>query len=234
MKIMRPLCLIIVVTLCTGATHNVGNRIALVIGNSAYTDSPLANPARDAHLIAATLRDVGFDVVEHLDADQKTMKRAIQDFGDRLDEAGKDAVGLFYYAGHGIQVGGENYLVPVNAAIRRERDVTIEAVSATAVLAVLDYARNELNFVIMDACRNNPFARSFRSASRGLARMDAPSGTLIAYATSPGAVAVVTTGPNEITVSLGKNSSNDCLFSCRILFLRFGTTVALLSLLIDN
>jgi len=190
-------CLMFLLTLCTGAASNAADRIALVIGNSEYSDSPLANPANDARLIAASLKDVGFDVVEHLNADQITMKRAIQNFGDRLDEAGKDATGLFYYAGHGVQVGGENYLIPVDAAIKRESDVTIEAVSTTAVLAVLDFARNELNLVIMDACRNNPFARSFRSATRGLARMDAPRGTLIAYATAPGDVAQDGAGDNS-------------------------------------
>ena len=172
-------------------------RVALVIGNSAYLESPLPNPANDARLIATTLRDLGFDVVERIDTDQKTLKRAIQEFGDRLTAAGRSTVGLFYYAGHGLQVAGENYLVPVNADIRRESDVTIEAVNASAVLSILDYAQNDLNFVIMDACRNNPYARSFRSGVRGLARMDAPRGTLIAYSTSPGDVAMDGTGSNS-------------------------------------
>lgn len=164
-------------------------RIALVIGNSAYKDSPLANPKNDARLIASILRTLDFRVIEHLDADQHTMKRALQKFGDHLDEAGRDATGLFYYAGHGVQVKGENYLIPVNAAIQRERDVEIEAVNAAAVMGVLDYARTKINFVIIDACRNNPFARSFRSVNLGLARMEAPQGTLVAYATAPGNVA---------------------------------------------
>ncbi len=173
------------------------DRVALVIGNSAYIDSPLPNPANDARLVATTLRGLGFEVVERIDADQKTMKRAIQEFGDRLTAGGRSSVGLFYYAGHGLQVAGENYLVPVNADIRRESDVTIEAVNAAAVLATLDYAQNDLNFVIMDACRNNPYARSFRSGTRGLARMDAPRGTLIAYSTSPGDVALDGLGSNS-------------------------------------
>ncbi len=172
-------------------------RVALVIGNSLYQNSPLENPAKDAQLIANTLRQLDFDVEVYLDTDQKTMKTAIKDFGDRLDSIGKDAVGLFYYAGHGIQVNGENYLIPVNAAINRERDVSIEAVAMSTVLTTLDYARNNLNFVIMDACRNNPFARSFRSAASGLARMDAPRGTLVAYATAPGDVASDGEGENS-------------------------------------
>lgn len=167
-----------------------GKRIALVIGNGGYRDAPLHNPVHDARLVAGTLRNLGFDVQEHFDADQKTMKRAIQRFGDQLEAGGRDAVGLFYYAGHGIQTNGVNYLIPVNAVIERERDVEIEAVSASAVMTTIDYARNRLNFVVLDACRNNPFARSFRSALRGLARMDTPRGTLVAYATAPGDVAL--------------------------------------------
>jgi hypothetical protein len=185
-------------SVCNQATGHAGaKRIALVIGNSAYPESPLLNPVNDARLIAATLRELDFLVMEHLDADQKTMKRAIQDFGAQLDDAGREATGLFYYAGHGIQVNGENYLIPVNAAIQRERDVEIEAVNAAAVLGVLDYARTQINFVVIDACRNNPFARSFRSATRGLARMDAPHGTLVAYATAPGDVAHDGEGKNS-------------------------------------
>jgi Caspase domain/Bacterial pre-peptidase C-terminal domain len=172
-------------------------RLALVIGNSAYPTAPLPNPVHDARLMSSTLKALGFTVVEAFNADQKILKRALQDFGERLERSGRDTVGLFYYAGHGIQVGGTNYLIPVDAAIARESDVEIEAVSAQAVLATLDYARNRLNLIIMDACRNNPYARSFRSAARGLARMDAPNGSLIAYATAPGAVAADGRGDNS-------------------------------------
>jgi hypothetical protein len=191
------LCLALVLSAIPGTCALAQGRVALVIGNSAYTDAPLANPANDAALMAATLRDLGFDVIEHTDTDQNTMKRAIRDFGDHLERSGRDTIGLFYYAGHGIQVDGVNYLVPVNAVIERESDVEIDAVSAQAVLATLDFARNRLNLVIVDACRNNPYARSFRSASRGLARMDAPQGTLLAYATAPGEVAADGTGENS-------------------------------------
>lgn len=172
-------------------------RIALVIGNSDYDTGPLPNPARDAELMAQTLRDVGFEVIARTDANQLEMKRAIQAFGDSLNEAGQDGVGLFYYAGHGVQAGGRNYLVPVGARIQRESDMEIEGVAADWVLAQMEYARNRLNLVVLDACRNNPFARSFRSGASGLARMDAPSGTLIAYSTAPGAVATDGTGRNS-------------------------------------
>ena len=172
--------------------------MALIIGNSNYPDSPLRNPVNDANLMAKTLQELGFQVMKYLDSDQQTMKKAIRDFGDKLEEAGKDSVGLFYYSGHGIQTGGSNYLIPVNAQIKRESDVEIEAVSASVVLGTLDYARNHLNIVILDACRNNPFARSFRSASRGLAKVDhASPETVIAYATAPGTVAADGEGENS-------------------------------------
>jgi hypothetical protein len=174
----------------TSADAATPSRIALVIGNGAYETSPLANPVNDARLIAQTLRQLDFEVLEHLDLNQKELKRAIQLFGDRLELAGAGAVGLFYYAGHGVQVNGRNYLIPTDAAIDRETDVDIEAVATDTVLAQMEFANNDLNFVILDACRNNPYTRSFRSASRGLARMDAPRGTLISYATAPGDVAL--------------------------------------------
>ena len=117
------------------------------------------------------------------------MKLAVKDFGNRLKAAQGEAVGLFYYAGHGIQVNGENFLVPVDAPIEDEGDVDIYAVGANGILRTIEDARNGLNIVILDACRNNPYARSFRAASRGLATMSAPTGTLIAYSTAPGQVA---------------------------------------------
>ena len=172
-------------------------RIALVIGNSRYKDAPLKNPANDARLMAKSLRKLGFQVLERVDVDQKGMKRAIQEFGDHLERAGAEAVGLFYYAGHGVQANGRNYLIPLGAEIQRESDLEIEALRANAVLSTMDYARNRLNFVIMDACRNNPYARSFRSTSRGLARMEAPRGTLVAYATGPNEVAMDGKGDNS-------------------------------------
>lgn len=173
-------------------------RIALIIGNGAYVSTgALRNPANDAALMATTLRQVGFTVFEHTDLDQKDMKRAIIDFGDRLLAAGEDAVGLFYYSGHGLQAQGYNYLLPVDATIRHEKDIEIESVKADAVLQAMAAARNALNIVILDACRNNPFATGYRSATQGLAQMDAPRGTLIAYSTAPGTVALDGEGRNS-------------------------------------
>jgi len=184
-------------TLFSGAVHAAPARLALVLGNSEYEFGRLKNPANDATLIADSLRDVGFEVYEHLEADQREMKRAIVNFGRALGEAGEDAVGLVYYAGHGVQYAGENYMIPVGAQIEDEIDVDIEGIRASTLLAALDRAGNRLNIVILDACRNNPFGASSRSAAQGLARMDAPSGTLLAYSTSPGNVAVDGSGRNS-------------------------------------
>ena len=174
------------------ADDAASKRIALVIGNADYGADigTLGNPINDAELVGDGLRKVGFDVMVVEDADQNEMKRAIAEFGKRLFAAGKDTIGLFYYAGHGIQVRGTNYLIPINAKIESEQDVDIEAVAAETVLRQMDFADSQLNIIVLDACRNNPLARSARSNSRGLARMDAPTGSFIAYSTAPGAVAL--------------------------------------------
>jgi formylglycine-generating enzyme required for sulfatase activity len=189
--------LLTVTILASALAQAAETRIALVIGNSDYSSGPLPNPANDAKLIADALTNLGFDVIARRNADQITMKRAIQEFGSRLESAGPGAVGLFYYAGHGLQLSGRNYLIPTTARIEREGDVEIEAVSADWVIEQMRYARNRLNIVILDACRNNPFTRSMRSVDHGLATMDAPAGILIAYSTAPGAVAADGTGRNS-------------------------------------
>lgn len=194
-------------TLTVGKAPTSGGeaRLALVIGNGMYKEGALRNPPQDARLMAKTLRGLGFDVIERINADQKTMRRAVSDFGQKLEQAGGNAVGMVYYAGHGIQSQGRNFLIPVNAEIRGEADLKIEAVEAAEILGTMDVAKARLNFVVLDACRNNPFARSFRSANRGLARMDAPEGTLIAYATRPGDVAADGDGANSpYTTALAK------------------------------
>jgi uncharacterized caspase-like protein len=170
-------------------------RIALVIGNSAYKASPLKNPVNDARAIAKALAATGFSVTVIEDASQTTMRRAIRQFGDDLNGGG---VGVFYYAGHGMQVKGRNFLIPVNADIEREDEVEDGAVDANFVMQKMDSAKNALNLIILDACRNNPFARSFRSGAQGLAQMDAPSGTLVAFATAPGSVASDGDGANGL------------------------------------
>ncbi len=162
------------------------SRIALVIGNGAYADAPLRNPTNDAKDIAAKLRELGFQVIERLDADRQTMRLALREFEQQLRQ--QRGVGLFYYAGHGVQIKGQNYLIPVGVDIRQEFEIPDEGVDADAVLRAMESAGNGLNIVILDACRNNPFTRSL--GNQGLARMDGPAGTFIAYATAPGAISL--------------------------------------------
>lgn len=168
-------------------------RVALVIGNGKYPAYPLKNPANDARDMATALRKIGFDVIEKTDITQKEMNRAIAQFGGKLTT---DTVALFFYAGHGIQVRGKNYLIPIDAQIESENSVRAETVDVDTLLDQL--AASPLNVVILDACRNNPFERRFRTVGGGLAQMDAPKGTLIAYSTSPGKVASDGEGRNGL------------------------------------
>lgn len=170
-------------------------RHALIIGNSSYDYSPLKNPANDASDIASTLETLGFKVILKTDVDQEQMEDAIADFGRELTQGG---IGLFYYAGHGVQYEGENYLIPLKSRIKRQKDVRYKAVNLGQVLDEMGQARNGLNVAIIDACRNNPLPRSYRSGHRGLARVSSPQGTLIAYATSPGATAADGDGRNGL------------------------------------
>jgi TPR repeat protein len=169
-------------------------RFALIIGNQAYKDAPLRNTVNDARLMSARLKQLDFEVMVVTNADRRAMKRAIRDFTDKLKQ--EQGVGLFYFSGHGAQVRGVNYLLPLDAPIRQESDIPIEAVDAGEVLERMKEAGNGLNIVILDACRNNPFARSFRSAKQGLATMNAGKGAFIAYATAPGSVASDGSGSN--------------------------------------
>ncbi|WP_415713540.1 caspase family protein [Maridesulfovibrio sp.] len=171
------------------------NKFALVIGNSQYTTSPLANPTRDATDVARSLRNLGFNVIQKNNARLRDMESMMDRFYASL---GKGSVGLFYYAGHGVQVDGKNYLVPVDATINSSSDVKYECMDAGRILGKMEDAGNSMNIVVLDACRNNPFASSFRSASRGLARMDAPAGSIIAYSTAPGKVASDGSGRNGV------------------------------------
>jgi hypothetical protein len=171
-------------------------RVALVIGNAAYDMGPLRNPVNDARAMAATLRTLGFEVTALENAALTDMKRAIDDFGDSLRSGG--GVGLFYFSGHGIQINGRNFMIPVGVRVKGERDVEYESVDVGRVLGKMEDAGNRMNLVILDACRDNPFARSFRSAASGLATMDAASGTFVAYATAPGRTADDGTGVNGL------------------------------------
>lgn len=178
-------------------------RHALVIGNENYADTPLKNPVNDANDVAGALKRLGFNVTKLINADEKQMFRAIRKFGKSLN---KKDVGLFYYAGHGMQVKGKNYLIPIGSDIEDEDEVQFSAIDAGTVLAKMESAGNSLNIILLDACRNNPFLRSFRSSSRGLARMDAPTGSMLVYATGPSNVAADGDGRNGLfTQSLLKH-----------------------------
>lgn len=176
-------------------------RLALVIGNGKYMNSmELANPVNDARAMKKVLQEVGFDVYEYEDLSQSQMKMAIDKFGTMLKQY---SVGLFFYAGHGIQSKGANYLIPVDADLKSEQQVEYDCVQADRVLGLMEAAGSTINIVILDACRNNPFERSWSRSvnSTGLAFMNAPTGSLIAYATSPGRTASDGSGSNGLYTS---------------------------------
>jgi hypothetical protein len=196
MRLRRLIGLTMLALLALGAATAAaapsnGKRVALVIGNGAYRKvDALTNPENDARLIAQTLQEAGFELIgggAQLELDKAGFDRAVQDFGTALQGA---EVALFYYSGHGMQVQGENWLVPVDANPTRPQDLDFQMVDAALVLRQMEGAGTKLNLVILDACRNNPFAsRGVRGVQTGLAEMHAPEGTLISYATQPGNVA---------------------------------------------
>jgi hypothetical protein len=170
----------------TSITARAEKRVALIIGNGAYPMAPLRNPINDARAMAKTLNQLGFEVILRTNLSQRGMIEALRDFGERL---GRNGEAVFYFSGHGMQVKGRNYLIPVDADIRGEDEVPYMSLDMAQVLDKLEAARSRANIVILDACRNNPFVRTFRSGRMGLAQMDAPVGTLIAFATAPGSEA---------------------------------------------
>ena len=186
-------------TFLLATTALAESRIALVIGNGAYeSGAKLDNPANDAELMARTLAGAGFEVTKVVDASRFEMRKAMLDYSRRL--SGAKTIGVFYYAGHGLQVDGQNYLLPIDASPARKDELSLHGVALSEFLRTLNSVSGSdgrLNVVILDACRNNPFARGWRSVSRGLATVDAPSGTLIAFATSPGDVAADGEGANS-------------------------------------
>jgi uncharacterized caspase-like protein len=164
------------------------SRVALVIGNASYKDAPLANPVHDARAVAKALNGLGFKVSLRVNLTQTQLRRAIREFGDELHAT--QGVGLFYFAGHGVQISNRNFLIPVGSDIQREYEVEEQAVDAGTVMSMMQSARARVNIVILDACRNNPFIRDFRSTVNGLAPMQAPAGSLIAFSTAPGQTAI--------------------------------------------
>jgi formylglycine-generating enzyme required for sulfatase activity len=193
-KIIAVLFLFLLISTCALAQKQE-QRVALVIGNGSYKESPLKNPANDANDIAQTLRGLGFKVILRTNATRREMVESVRELGRALKLGG---VGFFYYAGHGVQSKGKNYLIPVGGEIKTESDLEFEALDVNMIMAQMDEAANRVNILVLDACRNNPFARSFRSSARGLAQMDGAKGSFVAYATSPGSVADDGEGRNGI------------------------------------
>jgi uncharacterized caspase-like protein len=171
-------------------------RVALVLGNSKYKDAPLKNPANDAKAISEALKSSGFDVTLKMDAGKADMAAAVQVYVQTL--AAKKCVGLFYYAGHGIQLAWKNYMLPVDADIDTVGDVQKQAVEVNALMEGITKAGNPMNVIILDACRDNPFGNLKGVEYKGLSQMDAPTHTLLAYATSPGNVASDGEGANGL------------------------------------
>lgn len=167
--------------------QTVENRIALVIGNGAYRQQPLPNPVADARLMEEVLRESGFDVIRAENVSLREMRRLVREFGVRLRRSG--GVGLFYFAGHGVQLRGENYLISTDSDLRHEEEIADDSLSAQSVLERMEAAGNRVNIVILDACRNNPFPARVRAIGGGLATMTAPAGSLVAFSTAPGSVA---------------------------------------------
>ncbi len=204
---MRVRFMIIVLTITTLFTYSLAfpttrslsrtasNRIALVIGNGDYAQNPLRNPINDANAIATVLKELGFNVTLVENANLKEMEEAANAFETALKSG---EVGLFYYSGHGMQIDGSNYLLPVHERIGSKTDIHYKAFDAGRILAHMEAAKTKVNIVILDACRDNPYRSLFRSIhSQGLTPMNAPHGSLIAYSTGPGNVAEDGSGNNS-------------------------------------
>jgi hypothetical protein len=180
------------------STAHAENRVALVIGNSAYQSVPaLPNPRNDADAMADLLRSASFEVVSAPDLTQSEMRRAIGELAERIAGRGSDTVALVFYAGHGLQVDGDNYLVPVDARIQRESDVPLQAVRLIDLMNALAAVPSKVRIVMLDACRNNPFSEINKVTGRGLAIVDAPPGSIVSYSTSPGTEALDGDGANS-------------------------------------
>lgn len=200
-------------------------RLALVVGNSSYQNGgTLKNPVNDARAMAGALQAMGFEVMRHENVTQVQMKQAINAFGQKLRDY---EVGLFYYAGHGIQHAGTNYMIPVEADLQAAEQIEFDCVAADRIMAYMDAAATKVNIIIMDACRNNPFERSWnRSANgNGLAMMNAPTGSLIAYATAPGRVASDGESANGLYTSVLLKYMKDPSLNLEQVFKRVRTEV---------
>ena len=177
------------------APEHSDQKFALVIGNADYKTMPLKNPVNDARAMTAKLKDLGFNVIEYENLQQKQLGKVLREFRSQLKPG---SVALFFYAGHGLQLKGVNYLPAVDADIESEDDIPLQSLDVNRVFEVMAEAQTRLNLVFLDACRNNPYARNYRSTGGGLAKVDAPSGTMISFATRPGSVARDGDGKNGL------------------------------------
>ncbi|GAC1599830.1 MAG: hypothetical protein NVS3B2_01450 [Ramlibacter sp.] len=173
------------------------DRVALVIGNSDYQFAPLDNPRNDARAMSALLAEAGFSVQSEVDTSLQVLQSAVERFGKAIRDP-QVKFGLFYYAGHGLQLDWHNYLVPVSARIRSAADVTKQTVDVTQLLRYMEEAKGRNFLVILDACRDDPFGDSYRAPAKGLSQFDAPVGSMLAYATAPGSVASDGAGINSL------------------------------------
>jgi hypothetical protein len=172
------------------ALRGAEQRVALVIGNANYMNAPqLANPDNDAQSMAQFLNKAGFEVIAATDLTQNDMIRVMQDFSTKVAARGPNTVAMIYYAGHGVQLAGENYLIPVDAKVSSPSDLIDNSVRLVDVMATLDTIPSRMRIVVLDACRNNPFP-GVNDAGRGLAIVDAPNGSIVGYSTAPGTEAL--------------------------------------------
>lgn len=179
------------------AFADTGQRVALVIGNNAYRGSPLINPVNDARSIGTLLRDADFAVEQQTDASLQTMAGAIERFGAAV-RRGETKLAVFYYAGHGAQLDWRNFLLPVDAVVQNPADMKSRCVDLGQVLQHFAQTSDKTFVVILDACRDNPFGADYRPDNKGLSQFDAPVGSLLAYATAPGNVALDGAGSNGL------------------------------------
>jgi uncharacterized caspase-like protein len=181
-----------------GSSSFAANRLALVIGNSGYEHtSRLKNPANDADLISGKLREIAFDVITNKNVTLAGTQELFNEFAQKIKDIGDEGIVLFYYAGHGIQFNGENFIVPVDANLQIDTDIILLGVNTSIILKIFELSGAKTNVIVLDACRNNPFPAVSRSVSQGLARMDSPSGSFIAYSTATGKVAQDGIGKNS-------------------------------------
>src|ERR1700754_412675 len=201
LNVIIPAALLLCSVPALSAPALAENRMALVIGQSAYKSVPaLPNPGNDAKAMTQLLTDSGFEVSSASNLTQNEMRTAISDFAGKVAAKGPDTVALVFYAGHGIQVDGENFLIPTDIDPKREADIPMQAVRLNDILNTLASVPSRMRFFLLDSCRNNPFPELSRSAGSGLAIVDAKvgaPGTFVSFSTSPGAVAEDGNGVNS-------------------------------------